>query len=51
MHHTDATVLKTLFLAQPPQSCHQAALLVDDALALAMHTLYSTVSTLSQATI
>ncbi|KAL7465465.1 hypothetical protein ACHAXS_005793 [Conticribra weissflogii] len=49
MHQTVATVLKTLLLAQPPQTHHQAALLVDDALATAMHTLHSTVSTTLQA--
>ncbi len=50
MHQTVATVLKTLLLAQPLQTCHQAALLVDDALATAMHVLWSTASTTLQAT-
>ncbi len=50
MHQTVATVLKTLLLAQPPQSRREAALLVDDALATAMHALRSTVSTTLQAT-
>ncbi|KAL7471723.1 hypothetical protein ACHAXS_012026 [Conticribra weissflogii] len=39
MHQIVATVLKTLFLSQPPQSCFQATLHVDDALATAMHAL------------
>ncbi len=39
MHWTVATVLKTLLLAQPPQTCHQAKLLVDDALATALNAL------------
>ena len=50
MHQTVATVLKTLLLAQPPQSHCKAMLLVDDALATAMHALQSTVSTILQAT-
>ena len=50
MHQTVATVLKTLVLAQPPQSRREALLLVDDALAAAMHALRSTVSTTLQAT-
>ena len=50
MHQTVATVLKTLLLAQPPQSRREAALLVDDALATAMHALRSTVSTTLKAT-
>ncbi|KAL7452807.1 hypothetical protein ACHAXS_000286 [Conticribra weissflogii] len=50
MHWTVATVLRTLLLAQPPQTHCQAALLVDDALATAMHTMQSTVSTRLQAT-
>ncbi len=50
MHWTVATVLKTLLLAQPPQTHHQAALLVDDALAIVMHALQSMVSTTLQAT-
>ncbi len=50
MHQTVATVFKTLLLAQPPQSCCQAALLVNDALATARHALRSTVSTTLQAT-
>ncbi len=50
MHQTVATVLKTLLLAQPPQTCHQAALLVDDALATAIHALQSTISITLQAT-
>ncbi len=49
MHQTVGTVLKTLLLAQPPQSCCQAALLADDALATALHTLHSTVLTMLQA--
>ncbi len=48
MHQMVAIVLKTLLLANPPQSCCQAALLVD-ALATAMHALHSTVSTMLQA--
>ncbi len=50
MHQTVATVLKILLLAQPPQAHCQAGLLVDDALATAMHALQSTVSTMLQAT-
>ncbi|KAL7460043.1 hypothetical protein ACHAXS_000511, partial [Conticribra weissflogii] len=50
MHQTVATVLKTLLLAQPPQTRRQAALLVDDALATAMHALQSKISTTLQAT-
>ncbi len=50
MHQTVATVLKTLLLAQPPQTGCQAALLVDDALVTAIHALWSTVSTTLQAT-
>ncbi len=50
MHQTVASVLKTLLLAQPPQTRCAAALLVDDALATAMHALRSTVSTTLQAT-
>ncbi len=50
MHHSVATVLKTLLHANPPQSRCQAALLVDDALETAMHALQSTVSTTFQAT-
>ncbi len=50
MYQTVATVLKTLLLAQPPQSRREAALLVDDALATAMHALRATVSTALQAT-
>ncbi len=50
MHQTVATVLKTLLVAKPPKSSHQAALLVDDALATAMHVLQSMVSTTLQAT-
>ncbi|KAL7454407.1 hypothetical protein ACHAXS_000328 [Conticribra weissflogii] len=49
MYQTVAIVLKTLFLAQPPQTCHQAKLLVDDALVTFMYTLCSTVSTTLQA--
>ncbi len=41
MHQTVATVLKTLLLAQPPQTHCHAALLVDDALAKSMHALQS----------
>ncbi|KAL7449979.1 hypothetical protein ACHAXS_000220, partial [Conticribra weissflogii] len=48
MHQTVATVLKTLLLANPPQTCCQAALLVDDALTTVMHALQSTVSTTLQ---
>ncbi len=50
MHKTVATVLKILLLVQPPQTHCQAALLVNDALATAMHPLRSTVSTMLQAT-
>ncbi len=50
MHQTVATVLKTLLLAQPPQTCCHTALLVDDDPATAMHALWSTVSTMLQAT-
>ncbi len=49
MHLTVATVLNTLLLANPPQSCCQAALLVDDALATALHALWSIISTELQA--
>ncbi len=49
MHQTVATVLKTLLLAQPPQTCCHTALLVDDDPATAMHALWSTVSTMLQA--
>ncbi len=49
MYKTVATVLKALLLAQPPQSCRQVTLLVDDALSNAMHALQSTVSTTLQA--
>ncbi len=42
-------MLKTVLLAQPPQTHCQAALLVDDDLATAMHALHSTVSTTLQA--
>ncbi len=49
MHQTVATVLKTLLLVQPPQTCCQATLLVDDALVTAMHAFWSTVSTTLQA--
>ncbi len=49
MHQTVATVLKTILLVQPPQTRCQAALLVDDALATAMHAMQSTVSTTLQA--
>ncbi len=45
MNQTVSTVLKTLLIANPPQPHHQAALLVDDALAIDMHALQSTVST------
>ncbi len=48
MHQTVATVLKTYLLAQP-QTCCQAALLVDVALATAMNVLCSMVSTMLQA--
>ncbi|KAL7460405.1 hypothetical protein ACHAXS_000856 [Conticribra weissflogii] len=50
MHQTIATVLKSFLLAPPPKICCQAALLVDDALATAMHALHSKVSTTLQAT-
>ncbi len=50
MHQTVETMLKTLLLAQPPQMRCQAALLVDDVLATAMHALQSTISTTLQAT-
>ncbi|KAL7460146.1 hypothetical protein ACHAXS_000610, partial [Conticribra weissflogii] len=50
MHETVATMLKMLLLAQPPQTHHQASLLMDDALVTAMHALRSTVSTMLQAT-
>ncbi len=50
MHQTFASVLKTLLLAQTPQTCCQATLHVDNALATAMHALQSTVSTALQAT-
>ncbi|KAL7471883.1 hypothetical protein ACHAXS_012190 [Conticribra weissflogii] len=50
MHQTVATVLKTLLVAQPPQSRCQAPLLVDNVLATAMHALRSMVSTLLLAT-
>ncbi len=50
MHQTVATVLKTLFLAYPPQSYCQATILVDNDLATAMHALQSTVSATLQAT-
>ncbi len=49
MHQIVATVLKTLLLAQPPQSCYQATLLVDNFLATAMYALQSMVSTTLQA--
>ncbi|KAL7462051.1 hypothetical protein ACHAXS_002450 [Conticribra weissflogii] len=49
MHQTVATVSKILLLAQPPQTHYQAAMLVDDALAIAMYTLHSTVITTLQA--
>ncbi len=49
MHQTVAMVLKTLLLAQPPQSSFKATSLVDDALATAMHALRSMVSTTRQA--
>ncbi len=39
MHQTFATVLKTHLLANPPQSCCQATLLVDVTLVTAMHAL------------
>ncbi|KAL7468668.1 hypothetical protein ACHAXS_008904 [Conticribra weissflogii] len=50
MHQTVTTVLKTLLLAQPPQSYHQALLPVGNTLATAMHALHSMVSTMLQAT-
>ncbi len=50
MHHTVATVLKMLFLAQTPQTRCQAVLIVADALATALHALRSTVSTTLQIT-
>ncbi len=50
MYQTVVTVLRTLMLANPPQSCHQAALLVDDTLATTLHALQSMVSTPLQAT-
>ncbi|KAL7449546.1 hypothetical protein ACHAXS_000206 [Conticribra weissflogii] len=49
MYQTVATVLKTFLLVQQPQSCHQATLLVDNALAYAMHALQLMVSTTLQA--
>ncbi len=49
MYQTVATVLRTLLLAQPPQTCHHATLLVDDTLATAIHALQTTVSTTLQA--
>ncbi len=49
MNQIVATVLKTLVLSQPPHSRRKAMLLVDDALATAMHALRSTVSTTLQA--
>ncbi len=48
MHQTATTVLKTILLAQPPQSHHQGMLLVDDALVTAIHALQSMVSTMLQ---
>ncbi len=50
MHQTVATVFKTFLLAQPPQTHHQATLLVNNALTTAMHALRSTVSTMLQTT-
>ncbi len=50
MHQTVATVLKTLLLAQPPQTYCQVVLIVDDTLATAMHALQSMVLTMLQAT-
>ncbi len=49
MYQTVATLLKTFLLVQQPQSCHQATLLVDNALAYAMHALQLMVSTTLQA--
>ncbi len=49
MHQTVATVLKTLLLAQSPQTHCHVALLVGDALVTAMHALQSTLSTTLQA--
>ncbi len=40
MHETVVTVLKMLLLAQPPQTHHQASLLMDDALVTAIHALH-----------
>lgn len=49
MHQTVAALLKTHLLAQLPQTHCAAMLLVDDALATAMHTLRSIVSMTLQA--
>ncbi len=49
MNQTIPTVLKTVFFAQMPQTCHQAALLEDDALETAMYALCSKVSITLQA--
>ncbi len=43
-------MLKALLLAQSPQTCLHAALLVDDALATALHALCPKFSTMLQAT-
>ncbi len=50
IHQTVATVLKTLACPTPQTRC-QAVLLVDAALATTMHALWSTVSTMLQATL
>ncbi len=44
MHQTVTSVLKTLLLAQPPQTHCQAEMIVNDALATAMHAISSMVS-------
>ncbi len=49
MHQMVASVLKTLLLAQPPQTRCQAALFVDNALVTAMHALNSMMSTILEA--
>ncbi len=50
MHQTIATVLKTVMFSQPPQTCFQAALLLDYALVTVTHALCSMVSTKLEAT-
>ncbi|KAL7462211.1 hypothetical protein ACHAXS_002601 [Conticribra weissflogii] len=49
MHPTVATLLKTLLLAQLPQTRHQVMLLVYNALVTVMHALQTTVSSMLQA--